>query len=237
MVPVEWKFALKSTGCGIHTDARMHAYTQVHTCVFEEMCVFAQPQSQIPHKHLSKLKLELENMVGFAFKMYLEDMNFTTPRILGRGMKSDVEGLCLCKSHFVMNHMLGISKHQKCITFVIPSPVPSSSLQGDCNSFLSHMGNQITMEFLKNVILFRERQVGSKVHLLCEKSCTTGLGSNSGQNRDPLGRGLPPWCPQGDKRHTQREGNCSSKVPFTFSIPFLAGSCSWFKILFLLWCQ
>ena len=50
-------------------------------------------------------------MVGFAFKMYLEYMNFTAPRILGRGMKSDVEGLCLFKSHFVMNHMLGISKH------------------------------------------------------------------------------------------------------------------------------
>lgn len=42
--------------------------------------------------------------------MYLEDMDFTIP-ILGRGIRSDVEGLHLIKSHFVTNHVLGISKH------------------------------------------------------------------------------------------------------------------------------
>lgn len=52
-------------------------------------------------------------MVGFAFKMYLEDGGLTIAAlILGRGVRSHVDkGLHLIISHFVTNQMLGTYKH------------------------------------------------------------------------------------------------------------------------------
>jgi hypothetical protein len=96
-------------------------------------------------------------MLGFAFEIYLEDRGFTT-QTLGSGVRSNIKGLHLIKSHFVTNRMLGICKHYKYILFVILSPFPGQA----CCGFVSHTGNKVTIEYLKDVILLKERQIESE---------------------------------------------------------------------------